>query len=193
MSQSHPQAPLASISRPYADWLESEFGSTHSWLIEFLQHGCRERPGSEPEIAMCISILDSVNGVLSAQDFLVNRETEVDSAFRETLRTRPAGSKTRLVLVQTSTALNANVSYIDAIGWQYRLDPLFLCMYFQRRLSLEGRYGRITGLPTPLPSEDQFITINTSTRKYMFATILLDNGQATGETVLQLHIDHGCD
>jgi hypothetical protein len=158
-------------TRPYADLIHSAHGASQSWLVNFLRSGYNTRKLETRDPYIDISILDSVDGVMSCQDFRPHRTGEVDAAFRSALSSHLPGSKTRLVLVQGGQLGDTNAAYIDAIGWQYRLDPKFFCTHFQDALYLtEG--SQISGpphLPAPLPYEKYYITIVTDAL-YSFAT-----------------------
>jgi hypothetical protein len=169
-------------TRPYADLIHADHGASQSWLVNFLRSGYNTRKSESCDPYISISILDSVDGVMSCQDFRPHRTGEVDAAFRSALSSRPPESKTRLVLVQGGQLGDTNAAYIDAIGWQYRLDPKFFCTHFQDALYLtEG--SQLSGprrLPAPLPYEKDYITVVTDTlNSFATATIMTDAIQNT--------------
>ena len=164
-------------TRPYADLIHSTHGASQSWLVNFLRTGYYTGKWESLEPHISISILDSVDGVMSCQDFRPHRTGEVDTAFRLALSSRPPESKTRLVLVQGGQLGDINAAYIDAIGWQYQLDPKFFCTHFQDALYLtEG--SLVSGpplLPALLPYEKDYITVVTTTLS-SFATATIMTG-----------------
>jgi len=171
-------------TRPYADLIHSTHGASQSWLVNFLRTGYYTGKWESLEPHISISILDSVDGVMSCQDFRPHRTGEVDAAFRSALSSRPPESKTRLVLVQGGQLGDTNAAYIDAIGWQYRLDPKFFCTHFQDALYITELEGSLPPgpplLPALLPYEKDYITVVTNTlASFATAAIITDDVQNT--------------
>jgi hypothetical protein len=167
--------------RPYADWVERTHGEKQSWLVRFLRRGYATRYWEPRDPYIDIYILDTVEGVVHSQNFRPYRSGEVDSAFVTALAIRRANSKTRLVMVQGSQLGDTNAAYLDAIGWQYQIDPHFFCTHLQDALYLtEGR--QIVGpvrLPVWLPTENDCMTAVTDSNSYANIIILKNDGLTT--------------
>ena len=160
--------------RPYADYLEREYGDTYSWLAKFLRNEQKLETFLYESQCMQVHILDSCNGSFQRHDFRAAQSDEVDQAFMSVLSSHPAGSIARYVLVYAAQLGAVNGAFIDAIAWQYKLDPLFLCKHLHNFpfWSTEGRKKKPFSLPSPLPSEDSYISIVGNSADYFTAAVL---------------------
>ena len=182
-------------THPYADYTEAKYGKEQEWLIKFLRNQHPYAPWGYGDQTVNIRILDSCDGAISAQTFQAQQSGEVDDSFRRALNERPQNSKIRLVLLEGGRLGDTNGAYVDAIGWQYRLDPFFFCKYFQHascRTTTSG-WIRPPQLPIPLPSKDKSIIIyrNYHDMDHMTAQIVVRQRQKSGKTHYQYHNDLG--
>lgn len=171
----------------YADHIELKYGNSQRWLVKFLREGYSDRYWKSHQPFISIYILDSIAGVLHGQTFKASRAGPVDPTFLLALKSRPANSRTRLVLTQCGQLGDTNGAYIDAIAEQFQLDPMFLCAHFQRCLYLtEGSdIGGATQLPVAAPSERNFISIRQGgSDSHMTATITASSKSNSSESYI---------
>lgn len=167
--------------RPFADHVQSRYGNSQSWLTKFLRQGYAARYWEPRNPWIDIYILDTVEGAVASQSFQPHRTGNVDAAFLDALNTRPPNSKSRLIMIQAGQLGDTNGAYLDAIGWQYKLDPHFFCAHLQGALYLtEGeRIGGPPKLPLLLASERDYLTVVTDSNSYLNATVLDGNDNTT--------------
>jgi hypothetical protein len=169
----------------YADNIELTYGNSQQWLVKFLREGYPTRYWEPRQPFISIYILDSIDGVLHGQTFKALRAGPVDQTFLLALKSRPANSKTRLVLAQCGQLGDTNGAYIDAIAEQFQLDPMFLCAHFQRCLYLaeSSQIMGATPLPVAAPSERNFISIREGgANSHMTAAIMASSRSNSSES-----------
>ena len=126
-------------SRPYADYVESEYGYAHSWLIDFLREGHHLERLEIQKYYFSIYVLDSIDGIMSCQAFSPHCTDEVDAAFFAALGKRPSNSKTRIVMLEAHQRGIMSGAYVDVIGWQYQLHPFFFSTHFRRSAGMDSQ------------------------------------------------------
>ena len=178
MASQHIHGSTTHPRRPYADLVESIYGGTQKWLIKFLRDGYATRYWEPRDPYIDIHILDNVDGHLSCESFRPYRVGEVDSRFTEALNNRPSNSTTRLILFQCSQLGDTNSAYLDAVGWKFRLHPMFFCAHLRGTLYLTESHLFMgpTELPVALPSEADWISVVTDSNSFMTAHVTESTG-----------------
>ena len=171
--------------RPYADSIETPgdtpYYASQAWLVNFLRNGYhkRERVSGYDQHLAKIYILDLLDDGPVQDIFSIVRTGEVESRFSSMLRStrgRQVG-KPRVLLLQGYYELaDINPAYIDMIGAYFRLNPLFLCAYFQNCLKFSADITEqgMERLPKALSHENDFICLTWSYRSHAVATMSRD-------------------
>ena len=135
-------------------------------LHEFLQHD----PPPPPTADTHALIIDCRG------DDLFTRRFEVAVQFRDALNLQSPDTKTRLVIVDYAETKTLQRGFIDAIGLEYDIDPLFFCCNFATSLSDDERANwKHDGIFDYAPLSSQRMFLEVGHFPFLHASVLFLN------------------
>ncbi|KAI9713379.1 MAG: hypothetical protein M1828_001413 [Chrysothrix sp. TS-e1954] len=177
-SLKHFFASLDCTPSPYADYVESAFGSSGRECARFIRRCFRKEEAIEEEYedqeskSSTITIIDSIDDELRNHRFETNSHDPVSSDFQAFLEETPPRFRTRLVLVEAHGYEYVNRRYIEAIGLHYKLNPLFFIAHFTYKWQHKRRGSAEFYLRDKLlPSEQHYLQLSEYGLYVMTATL----------------------
>ncbi|KAK0100603.1 hypothetical protein ONS95_007058 [Cadophora gregata] len=149
---------------PIPDYATTFSRQEHEWLYQFLHLPADDNPVTNPSRrsdAVEISIIDIIaSSSARILSFPPSNDAELTPNFLQALSEVPSDSMARILLVSHQASDHIHKSYLNAIGWTYKIDPSFFEYHYSlschRDFQQKWRKGNI---PTPLPSRVPYLQI----------------------------------